>query len=108
MIETQTTEILRSVGQGPTVPWIDKSPDYSCECDCIEGQEPMELLPGATAQRRSGWHLADSLSVTSGETGEMGETVLEERLDMGGRRGVLGNLWGPGNEAAWMWRKQQL
>lgn len=84
MIETQTTEILRSVGQGPTMPWIEKSPDYSCECDCVEGQEPMELLPGATAQRRSGWHLADSLSVTSGE---MGRRYLKR-----------GWIWGAGGE----------
>lgn len=58
--------------------------------------DPWSPLPGATAQRRSGWHLADSLCVTSGG----GETVHGERLNMGGQWGVLGDLWGPGSEAA--------
>lgn len=57
---------------------------------------PWSSLPDATSQR-SGWHLADSFCVTS----VGGDCPWREAA-------VYGGHWGPGNEAAWMCRRQQL
>lgn len=58
------------MGQGPTLTWFEKSPDHFCVW--LHGGPGAHGAPclGAMSQRGSGWHLADSLCVTSRERGE--------------------------------------
>lgn len=90
-LDSETTEVWRSLGQGPILPRFERSPAHLCLCcaaqRAVSGYDSLPLA----AQRGAGWHLADSgLSRVRGR-----KTAHKARLLDGGSGGSACEPLGP-------------
>ena len=104
-LDSETTEVLRSLGQGPVLTRFERSPAHLClRCAAHRAGSGSDSFPPCGTEEPAGiWQIVGLRPADKAGTLPMGRGGV-----CGGETVVLAGPWGPGSELVQAWRKQQL